>query len=99
MNVEFKDVDNSVFKVLKEWNEFVKTNNEQSPPNPVDIKYYIIDKWWKKIIPMFIYRLLFKPNKTFKNCYPSSIDLDFVQQRLSDSEDKFSTSKSPKGDF
>jgi len=99
MKIEFKNTNYSVFKIMKEWNEIINKNNEQPQPNPLDIKYYIRNKWWKKIIPMFIYRVLFKPDKTFKNCYPSSIDFDFVQQSLSGSETKVSSPKSDKSDF
>ena len=87
MKAEFKDVDDSVFNVFKEWNEIIKNNNEQPTHNPLDIKYYIRDKWWKKLIPSFIYRILFKPDKIFKNCYPISIDFDYTQQPLSGSPD------------
>lgn len=76
MKLEIKDIDNSVFKVLKEWNEIVKNNNKQPATNPIDIIYYIRDSWWKKLIPFYIYKIFFKPNKVFKNCYLSSIDFN-----------------------
>ena len=55
---------------IKNWNEVVKANKEKTP---ITIKLYIKDKWWKKIIPMPIYKLFFKPDEVYKNCYPAQI--------------------------
>lgn len=44
-----------------------------SSVNKCDIKIYEVSGM-KKLIPMFLLKLFFKPNKIFKQCHIQSID-------------------------
>ena len=69
VNVEFKDLDDSVIDTLKNWAELVKTPTKEPT---FDVSIYRKTKRWHRFIPQWIWKIFNKPS-TFKDCTITSI--------------------------